>query len=115
MPPPPMKCQVENCEFETAANLATFDNQFKMLELHLRMAHPQLASAPGAVSSQAAGGPKPDKLPRPTISKGITQNDWVWFEDRWARYKRSTGLHGQSAVDQLWACASDSLARSCYG
>ena len=114
MPPQPMRCQVENCEFETAANLATFDNQFKMLELHLRMAHPQLAPAPGAASSQAAGGPKPDKLPRPTISEGITQTDWVWFEDRWARYKRSTGLHGQSAVDQLWACASDGLARSCY-
>ena len=85
MPPPPMKCQLENCEFETAANLATFDNQFKMLELHLRMAHPQLAPAPGAVSSQAAGGPKPDKLPRPTISEGITQTDRVRFEYRWAR------------------------------
>ena len=57
---------------------------------------------------------KPEKLPRPTISEGITQTDWVWFEDRWARYKRSTGLHGQSAVDQLCACASDGLARSCY-
>ena len=116
MAPPPMKCQVTECEFATAANLATFDHQFKMLELHLRMAHPQLAPAVTSAppTHGGAGGPKPDKLPRPTISEGITQTDWVWFEDRWQRYKRSTSLYGQAAVDQLWACASESLARSCY-
>ena len=114
MAPPPMKCQVQDCEFATAVKLATFDHQFKMLELHLRMAHPQLAAVTSTAPTTAGGGPKPDKLPRPTISKGITQTDWVWFEDRWARYKRSTGLHGQPAVDQLWACASEGLARSCY-
>ena len=58
MPPPPMKCQVQDCEFATAANLATFDQQSKMLELHLHMAHPQLDPTPGAAPSQAAGGPK---------------------------------------------------------
>ena len=37
----------------------------------------------------------------------------MWFEDRWARYKRSTNLQGQSVIDQLWDCACDGLARSC--
>ena len=113
-----MKCQVQDCVYSTAVNLTTFDHQFRDLEFHLRMAHPQLAAqtaAPApATNNPGGGGPKPDKLPRPAISEGITQTDWVWFEDRWLRYKRSTGLHGQSAVDQLWACSSEALARSCY-
>ena len=113
-----MKCQVADCGYTTAVNLTTFDHHFRDLEFHLRMAHPQLAAqtaAPAPAATNAGGGgPKPDKLPRPTISEGITQTDWVWFEDRWSRYMRSTGLQGQSAVDQLWACASEALARSCY-
>ena len=79
MPPPPMKCQVQDCLYTTAVNLTTFDHQFKDLEFHLRMAHPQLAAqtaAPApAATNPGGGGPKPDKLPRPTISEGITQTD----------------------------------------
>ena len=114
MAPQPMLCQVSECDYATAANLATFDHQFKALELHIRMAHPQLAP-PASVpaTSVGGGGPKPDKLPRPTISEGVTHTDWVWFKDCWSRYKRSTDLRVQAAVDQLWACASDGLARSC--
>ena len=110
-----MGCEVDSCEYVTAANLTTFDNQFKALELHIRMKHPQLAPPPPATQQvPAATGPKPDKLPRPTVNEGITQTDWVWFEDRWERYKRSTAITGQNVVDQLWACAGEGLARSCY-
>ena len=55
-----------------------------------------------------------EKLPRPTITEDIPEAEWNFFEDSWSRYKRSTGLEGQSVIDQLWACASHSLARSCY-
>ena len=41
MVPPPMECEVDSCEYVTAANLTTFDNQFKALELHIRMKHLQ--------------------------------------------------------------------------
>ena len=41
-------------------------------------------------------------------------SDWVFFSDQWLRFKRSTGLSGQSAVDQLWACLNDTLARAVY-
>ena len=44
------------------------------------MAHPQLAP-PASVPalSVGGGGPKPDKLPHPTISEGVTQTDWVGY------------------------------------
>ena len=72
MVPPPMECEVDSCEYVTAANLTTFDNQFKALELHIRMKHPQLAPPPPATQQvPAATGPKPDKLPRPTVNEGI--------------------------------------------
>ena len=50
------------------------------------------------------------------ISKGegSTDSDWVYFTDQWERYKRSTKLDGQNAVDQLWACCSEELARAVY-
>jgi len=44
----------------------------------------------------------------------VTETDWNYFQESWTRYKRSTGLEGQSVMDQLWACASQSLAKACY-
>ena len=38
----------------------------------------------------------------------------MYFQSGWDRYKRSTRLDGLQAIDQLWACASDELARSVY-
>ena len=59
-------------------------------------------------------GPKADKLPRPNISEGATDSDWIYLSDPWTRYKKSTNLTGQAAVDQLWACCSDVLAGAAY-
>ena len=38
----------------------------------------------------------------------------MYFKSGWERYKRFTRLDGQPAIDQLWACASEELARSMY-
>ena len=54
------------------------------------------------VSNVQQNTSKPDKLKRPSISEGINEADWVWFEDRWQRYKESTGLTGKDVVNQLW-------------
>ena len=88
---------------------------FRHLELHVRCAHPELSRANDSMLSQGGvGAARPDKLPRPTLGEGITEADWVWFKERWNRYKRSTGLDGQNVIDHLWACATDDLARRCY-
>lgn len=114
-PPQVRKCYVPDCEYKTPENLNTLELQIRDLELHLKGAHHELGRANDSMVSQgAAGVAKPDKLPRPTLDEGITEADWVWFEERWTRYKRSTGLDGQNIIDHLWACASDDLARRCY-
>ena len=85
------------------------------LEQHGRVAHPQgYAGQAGAGQGQGGGGGKQEKLPRPALDTGITEADWTFFESQWKRYKRSTRLLGQDAIDQLWACASEELGRQCH-
>jgi hypothetical protein len=117
MAPTPMGCPVPDCTYKTPATLPTYEMIYKDLDLHTRYGHHDLQVAQPAPQQGHGGGggaPKPDRLPRPTIGEGASQSDWVYFKDSWARYKRSTCLDGQKAVDQLWACCGDELARSVY-
>ena len=77
----------------------------------MRQAHP--APGPGQ-PGPAGGGSKQERLPRPTLEAGISDADWSFFVSQWERYKRSTKIMGQDAIDQLWACASEELSRQCH-
>ena len=119
MAPAPVKCPVPTCEYKTPVNLPTYDTIYRDLDLHTRYAHHDLHVAQPQQHHHPSGGggggaTKPDRLPRPTICEGSTDSDWVYFTDQWERYKRSTKLDGQNAVDQLWACCSEELARAVY-
>ena len=103
MPPPPMACDVPGCEFKTPEGIPMYDLCIQRLQMHITANH----AHSGAAS-------KPDKLRRPSINEGITEADWVWFEDRWKRYKDSTGLKGNDIINQLWDCAGKDLARRAY-
>ena len=111
MPPTPKTCPVSDCEYVTPASLPNYDLVYKDISIHLQYAHSTLGSGRG---SQEASKPKADKLPRPEIGEGATEADWVYFMDKWNRYKRSSALEGQNAVDQLWACCTSELSRAVY-
>ena len=108
-PPPPIECDVPGFEFKTPEGLLTYDHCLQRLQIHASLVH-----ANNTQSNADTNKSKPDKLKRPSVSEGITEADWVWFEDRWNRYKKSTGLVGEDAVNQLWDCATKDLARRCY-
>ena len=73
---------------------------------------PRAASSPWPRTTSFRGGSsKQKKLPRPTLETGISDADWSFFVSQWERYKRSTKILGQEAVDQLWACASEEMAK----
>ena len=59
---------------------------------------------------------RPESLPRPTISEGATEADFARFQDKWARYRRSTLAQAlpQDILGQLWACCSAELETSVY-
>ena len=45
----------------------------------------------------------PGKVPRPQVEKGVTDDDWNSFLDRFAHYKRVYSLKGVEVNDQLLA------------
>ena len=114
-PPTPKSCYVTGCEFITTAGLPNYEMLMRDLELHTRYAHPEIP-AQGAQRGGQSVGPKPDRLPRPTIGEGITEADWMHFLDKWNRYKRSTlpNASPQHISDQLWACCDNDLEVSVY-
>ena len=109
-----MPCEVPGCEYRTRTGLTSFDQQFTAIRLHITMAHPELSANLDQPAAGAQSTAKAEKLSRPNLSEEITEVEWNFFLSEWRRYKRSTGLTGQSCVDQLWACATDSLKRNCH-
>ena len=106
--PDPLKCEADQCKYQTPENLATHELQIRHLELHFKTVHELSRNNSNETSS------RPDKLPRPCLEEGISEADWVWFEEQWKRYKRSTGLKGENVIDHLWTTATPGLARRCY-
>ena len=114
-----MSCEVQDCNYKTRTGLTSHELMFTDMRFHLAMVHPQVAAALAALSNPAeAGGSqssvKAEKLARPNLEEEISEVDWNFFLSEWSRYKRSTGLTGQSIMDQLWACATDKLKKSCH-
>ena len=106
--PDPLKCEADQCKYQTPENLATHELQIRHLELHFKTVHEISRNNSNETAS------RPDKLPRPCLEEGISEADWVWFEEQWKRYKRSTGLKGENIIDHLWTTATPGLARRCY-
>ena len=113
-PPQSKPCYIEGCTFTTTIGIPTYEMLMRDLEMHLRCVHPELQ--PQHVAPVHPPGPKPDRLPRPTVGEGITEADWMHFSDKWNRYKRSTltGASPQHISDQLWACCDPELETSVY-
>ena len=115
-PPPQKSCPVPDCQYSTPEGLPTYDILYRDLELHAKYNHENQQPGPvqGGDTGGGGGGSRADKLPRPALREEATEADFIYFSDSWKRYKRSTGLTGQAAIDQLWACCSPELSRSVY-
>ena len=110
MPPPaPIACSVTGCTYTTPATTPTWEMVRDMLQIHAASAH-------GAHLGGGAGGggdhsvrPKPAPVSRPEIDLGSSESDWRYFVDEFGRYRRTTGVTGQSVLDELWHCQSKAL------
>ena len=100
-PPPQKECPVDGCGYLTPAALPNYDLLYRDLEIHTKYGHPApAATAQLQAADTSAGSSRADKLPRPALKDEATEADFIFFSDSWTRYKRSTGLTGQAAVDQ---------------
>ena len=76
----------------------------QMLNLHLQFNHSQQG---GDHQDPRGGGArtKVEKVPRPTLGKGLSEDKFVHFERLWKRYRRASSLTDEQQVrDQLLSC-----------
>ena len=105
-----MQCEVVGCEFKTPPMELAMAMQ--RLELHLKMVH----EAVQVVSQQQQPRgeqpkAKPDKVRRPELKKGISEDKFLHYQRQWVRYKRATGLADEETIrDQLLSSCSEELA-----
>ena len=74
------------------------------LQGHLNSAHSQ--------ASQVTA--KPEKLIRPTMSRGCTNENWEYFKSQWNSYKNATKLTAENLNVQLLACCDHELRRDLH-
>ena len=102
---PALMCPVDGCRWKTQDLEGEFANALSIaLQGHLQHSHPP--------SSDTIS--KPEKLPRPTVSKGITSEEWGFFQSQWRTYREATKLKGNDAQTQLLACCDTDLRRDLY-
>ena len=97
-PPTPVICSVEGCDYATPVNTPTWELIRDFLQMHTSSEH---KAAPAAAHHEQAVRPKPAPVTRPEIDLGASEADWRFFNEEFARYKRSTGVTGQTILDEL--------------
>ena len=102
-----MGCSNPTCQYETPANIPTYELVIKALEIHVRSAHSE-------VSNRAQSGVKTEKIKRPTINANMSESDWTFFTHKWDRYSRQSNVSGQQLLDELWACLDPDLERLAF-
>ena len=90
----------------------------QVLDRHLLVVHGQQVHQAGrgegahGLDGDGGGKLKQEKIPRPTISSGISQQDFKFFHGEWNRYKRSSGIKDATIIrDQLMYCPDESLRK----
>ena len=106
-PPPGMNCSYPECDFVTPQSIPSYELVIKALELHISAAH----STRNITTTQNA---KVEKPKRPSVTSNMSESDWVFFEHKWSRYKRQSGISGQQILDELWACLDQDLERLAF-
>ena len=98
-----MECSFPECNFVTPSSIPSYELVLKALELHISAAHS--VAKPTSQNAQV----KIEKPKRPTVTANMSESDWVFFEHKWSRYLRQSGIHGQQIIDELWAYLDQDL------
>ena len=92
---------VPGCDYITPANTSTWDIIRDLLQMHVT------AAQPAGPQYATAVRPKPGPVSRPEIDLGASEADWRFFIDEFGRYKHSTGIAGQTILDEIWHWTED--------
>merc|ERR1711940_503157 len=85
-----------------------------MLNIHIRLAH----NVPPGGGGGPGGGAKKihmEKIPRPTLSGGSSQEDFKQFKQQWDRYIRASNETDAVRIrDQLLQCPDTDLMKAVH-
>ena len=112
MPPSPLDCTKEGCDWKTPPNCPDWDKMIKMLELHTIAEHGGRGSTSAAPAINTT--PKLEKLPRPSFELEMTQAEWAFKHSQWQAYIGQSPVSESVKVQQLRAACSDDLLRRVY-
>merc|ERR1712105_21246 len=102
MAPTVMACPVGGCQYTTPEiELLAAVEIFRAHQLEHTQQPPQVGGQ--AVSVK----PRAEKVPRPKIKLGVSQDEFSYFQDEWTSYKRSCDITDETVTrDQLRAAFS---------
>ena len=119
MPPIELECPAEGCtRGEDGSVYKTpplpSGEAIQMLTFHIQLNHPQSHGSAVGQQQQGDGGArvgcKAEKVPRPVLKKGQSEDKFLHFSRQWVRYKRASNLKDEQQIrDQLLACCDEEL------
>ena len=114
MPPIELECPVVGCELgEAGGKYKTpplpSEQALQLLTMH-NQNHTQAQGAAVGQGTGGATGCKAEKVPRPVLKKGQSEDKFLHFSRQWVRYKRASNLGSDQQIrDQLLACCDEEL------
>ena len=109
--PTPLDCAKDGCPWKTPTNCPDWEKMIKMLEIHTIAEH---GGSPSQQASNSSNAPRLEKLPRPSFSLDMTQNEWAFKRSQWEAYISQTPVAETVKVQQLRAACEDDLLRRVY-
>ena len=91
-PPPSQECGNAECQYSTPEGVPSWELVVELLRMHRQDVHPQAQQPPQVGDQAASAKPRAEKVPRPQIKLGVSQDEFSYFQDEWTSYKRSCGI-----------------------
>ena len=110
-----LECPVVGCDLgEAGGKYKTpplpSGEAIQLLTIHNQNHAQSQGAAVGHGTGGALVGSKAEKVPRPVLKKGQSEDKFLHFSRQWNRYKRASNLGNERQIrDQLLACCSEDL------
>ena len=96
---PKVKCPLENCDYETPELSDTIVAA--------------LITAHSTIHNQGNNKSQAEKIKRPTISNGVSNEEWTYFLSRWDNYKTVSKIcEEEEEAIQLLECLDEDLRKT---
>ena len=94
-----VQCPFPDCTYETGSTDVGLSTA--QLNIHA-LTHAQARSTVDVRQ-------KPPKIDRPTIDRGMSEEDWNLFVKKWSLFKNGTNIPAGQVTTQLWQCCERQL------